>query len=224
MTDTSTLTGTAGEQEQVPDIGYSVAELEYLLSIAPGAAADRSANILNVAPVPSVDETILTGGAALLARGELEFLPGGEFKPVDAALVISYILTNAIRWTVITGATEDASDLGVFIESPHGGVLAQPRTLGTWWFIILDPASEPKEIITRSAFGLMEDGAEAAVLVQMMTLTEDRTFSFRREDKNYGFAFGATDAEQPEKLVDSVDAEQALTELVAFITDFTGSR
>jgi hypothetical protein len=224
MTDTSTLTGTADEQEQVPDIGYSVAELEYLLSIAPGAAADRSANILNVAPVPSVDETILTGGAALLARGELEFLPGGEFKPVDAALVVSYILTNAIRWTVITGATEDSSDLGVFIESPHGGVLAQPRTLGTWWFIILDPAAEPKDIIARSAFGLLEDGPEAAVLVQMMTLTEDRTFSFRREGKDYGYAFAATAAEEPEKLVERADAEQALTELVAFVTDFVGSR
>src|SRR5690606_13982815 len=101
------------------------AELEYLLSIAPGPSADRSAELLRVEPIPSVDEAILTGGAALLARGQLELVDGGEFKPVDAALVIAYILTNAIRWTSISGATEDAADLGVFIESPHGGVLAQ---------------------------------------------------------------------------------------------------
>ena len=224
MSDTSTSTSASSVQEQVPDIGYSVAELEYLLSIAPGASADRIAELLGVAPVPSVDETILTGGAALLARGQLEFIDGGEFKPVDAALVIAYILTNAVRWTSISGATEDAADLGVFIESPHGGVLAQPRTLGTWWFIILDPASVPSDIIARSAFGLAEEGEKSAVMVQMATLAEDRTFSFRQEGSDYGYACGATGGEEPEKLVEGVGAEQALTELVSFVTHFPGSR
>src|SRR5690606_31596126 len=83
MTDTTTMSTDSG-QEQVPDVGYSVAELEYLLSIAPGASADRSAELLRVDPIPSVDEAILTGGAALLARGQLELVEGGEFKPVDA--------------------------------------------------------------------------------------------------------------------------------------------
>lgn len=217
MTDTSTTTSTASEQEKVPDVGYSVAELEYLLSIAPGAAADRSAELLRVDPVPSVDETILTGGAALLARGELELLEGGEFKPVDAALVIAYILTNAVRWTSISGGTEDAADLGLFIESPHGGVLAQPRTLGTWWFIILDPESAPADIVARSAFGLTEEGEKSGAMVQMMTLEVSRTFSFRKDGKDYGYAFGDTGSSEPEKLAEDVGVEETLTELIAFI-------
>lgn len=226
MTDTSTTTSAGDGQEQVPDVGYSVAELEYLLSISPGASADRSAELLRVDPVPSVDETILTGGAALLARGQLELVEGGEFKPVDAALVIAYILTNATRWTSISGATEDAADFGLFIESPHGGILAQPRTLGTWWFIILDPASAPTDIIAGSAFGLSDEGElsdggeKVGVMVQMSTLTVDRTFSFRRDGTEYGFAFGDTGSEQPEKLVDTADAEQTLTGLVSFVTSF----
>lgn len=221
MTDTSTKADAAAEQqEHVPDIGYSVAELEYLLSVAPGASADRSAELLNVAPVPSVDETILTGGAALLARGQLEFIEGGEFKPVDAALVVAYILTNAIRWTSISGATGDAADLGLFIESPHGGVLAQPRILGTWWFIILDPASVPADVIVRSAFGFAEQGDSMGVMVQMMTLEESRTFSFRKDGKDYGYAFGDTGSPEPEKLAEDVGVEETLTDLVAFINGF----
>lgn len=220
MTDTTTTTSSASGQEQVPDVGYSVAELEYLLSIAPGASADRSAELLRVDPVPSVDETILTGGAALLARGQLELVDGGEFKPVDAALVIAYILTNATRWTSISGGTEETADLGVFIESPHGGLLAQPRTLGTWWFIILDPESAPADIVVRSAFGLAEGGEKAGVMVQMSTLEANRTFSFRREGDEYGFAFGDTGSDTPDSRVDVAGPEQTLTELVAFVTSF----
>lgn len=220
MTDTSTTTSSDSGQEEVPDVGYSVAELEYLLSIAPGASADRSAELLRVDPVPSVDETILIGGAALLARGELELLEGGEFKPVDAALVIAYILTNAVRWTSISGGTEDATDIGVFIESPHGGVLAQPRTLGTWWFIVLDPESAPVDIIARSAFGLAEEGEKSGVMVQMMTLEVSRTFSFRKDGNDYGYAFGDTGSSEPEKLAEDVGAEETLTDLVAFINGF----
>lgn len=219
MSDTS-VAGASEQEEQVPDIGFSVAELEYLLSILPGPSADKSAELLNVAPVPSVDETILVGGAALLARGQLELNEGGEFTPVDAALVVAYILTNAVRWTAISGATEAASDLGLFIESPHGGVLAQPRTLGTWWFIILDPAAVPSEVIVRGAFGLAEGGDESAVLVQMASLVHDRTFSFRREGNVYGYAYGATGGTEPDKLVENVSTEQILTELISFITEF----
>ena len=70
-------------QRQVSDVGFSVEELQYLLSVAPGSSADRSADLLNVAPVPSVDETIVVGGATLLSRGQLEFIEGGQFQPVD---------------------------------------------------------------------------------------------------------------------------------------------
>jgi len=208
------------EQEQVPDIGFSVAELQYLLSIAPGPQADKSAEWLNVGPVPSVDDTIMNGGAALLTRGQLEFLPGGEFKPVDAALVVAFILTNAVRWTRISGATDDAADLGVFIESPHGGVLAQPRTLGTWWFIILDPAAVPSEIVVSSAMGLAHEGERTGVVVQTATLTADRTFSIRRDGAGYGYAYGDTGNESPDLHSESAAIEKLLADLTTFVTDF----
>ncbi|MCW4384913.1 hypothetical protein OH146_03895 [Salinibacterium sp. SYSU T00001] len=218
-TNAAAAPGTA-QQEQVPDIGYSVAELEYLLSVAPGPKADRSAEVLNVAPVPSVDETILTGGAALLARGQLKFAEGGEFTLLDSALVVAYILTNAVRWTSISGAADDAADLGLFIESPHGGLLAQPRILGTWWFIILDPESVPSDVVARSAFGLAEQAEKSGVIVQMATLEESRAFSFRRDHDVYGYAFGETGSSEPEKLVENVGAAETLSDLVSFVTDF----
>lgn len=220
MTDTSARATIDSEPERVPDTGFSVEELQYLLSIAPGEIADRSAQVLNVGPVPSVDETILVGGAGLLARGQLEFRDGGEFQPVDAALVIAYILTNATRWTTITGATGDTADLGVFVESPSGGLLAQPRTLGTWWFVILDPASVPAEIVIASVMGMATQGEKTGVVAQTATLEHDRTFSVRREGATWGFAYGATGAPQPEQLSETATTDELVIELASFVAYF----
>lgn len=220
MIDTSGTPDTDVVQDQVPDIGFSVHELQYLLSIAPGEIADKSAQVFNVGPVPAVDETILIGGAALLARGQLEFREGGEFQPVDAALIVAYMLTNATRWTTITGATEDAADLGVYVESPSGGVLAQPRTLGTWWFVLLDPDSVPGEIVIASVLGMAEQGATTGVVAQSVTLEHDRTFNVRRDAGAWGFAYGTTGASEPEFVAETATMDELVVELASFVAHY----
>ena len=208
------------DREQVPDVGFSVQELQYLLSIAPGASADKSAEFMNVGPVPSVDDSILTGGAAILARGQLELLDGGTFAPVDSALVIAYILTNADRWTVIRGATEDSADLGLFIESPNGGLLAQPRTLGTWWFVILDPAALPGEVLIGTVMGMAHSAETSGVLAQTVTTGHDRTFAVRRTPEGWGYAYGAAGDGAPDRLEENVREDEVLIELASFIAYF----
>ena len=224
MTDTnartpSGISDTTG-QADVPDVGFSVEELQYLLSINPGSAADRSAEILNVAPVPSIDETILVGGAALLARGQLEFVEGGEFTPVDAALVVAYILTNATKWTVVTGAAEESGDLGIFVESPQGGLLAQPRTLGTWWFIILDPAAPPTEIFLGTVMGMATIAPTTAVVAQTVTDDADRTFSLQRNDGAWAYAYGTSESPTPDRIVEEAAEEDLLVEVASFYAYF----
>ena len=227
MTNTSSSTGAAeGPEtyESVPDIGFSVEELQYLLSIRPGAAADMSADVLNVGPVGTVDDTILVGGAALLARGQLEFVPEHGFKPIDAALVLAYVLTNAERWTIISGATEDSADAGIYVEAADGAILAQPRTLGTWWFVILDPAVPSAEILVGTVMGMADAAEEAGVLVQTRTADDDRTFSVRRRGTDWAYAYGPTGSATPEAQVDNAAMSDIVAKLASFIAHFPGNR
>jgi hypothetical protein len=217
MTDTTTAAAPQATSDEVPDIGFSVHELHYLLSISPGESADRSAELLNVAPVPSVDESILIGGASLLTSGRLEVLDDGSFAPRDAALIVAFILTTADRWTLITGATDTAVDLGVFIESPSGAVLAQPRTLGTWWFVLLDPSAEPGEVLVDTVFGLADAAEHSGVTVRTGTRTDDRTLSVRRLRDDWAYGVGQSDRDTPDELVESVSRPVVEAAVRAFI-------
>lgn len=220
MTDTSARTSAGLDENFVPDIGFSVEELQYLLSLAPREGAEAIAGLLNVAPVPPIEETILLGGAALLARGQLELGDEGEFRVVDAALVIAYILNNAVRWSRISGATSESADMGIFVESPQGGILAQPRTLGTWWFIILDPSSSAEQIVVESALGLTEPEETTGVVVEMQTPVLARTFSIRRNGDDWAYAYGDTTGEAPESTVEAVTVEHVRQQLAEFVASF----
>ena len=214
---TTPTSSTATASPDVDDIGFSVHELQYLLSISPGDSADRTAELLNVAPVPNVDETILTGGASLLSSGRLEISAEGFFRPKEAALIVAFILATSHRWTIITGATDDAVDLGVFIESPSGGVLAQPRTLGTWWFVLLDPEADPGQVLVDTVFGLADAASRTGVTVRTETRTGDRTFSVRREADEWTFGVGPSDSDSPERLVENIPRAPAVQALREFI-------
>jgi hypothetical protein len=202
--------------DQMNDIGFSVHELQYLLSIAPGDSADRSAELLNVGPVPSVDETILVGGASLLSSARLEISDDGSFRPLGAALIVAFILSSANRWTFITGGTDESVDAGVFVESPSGGLLAQPRTLGTWWFVLLDPAADPAQVLVDTAVGMADTAAHAGVTVRTATTSDDRTFSLRRQDGDWGYGFGPSDSDVPTRLVESTTRETVVDALRSF--------
>jgi len=206
--------------EKLPDIGFSVEELQYLLSVAPGESGATSGEMLNVGPVPPVDETLLVGGAALLARGQLVLDDDGRFAPVDAALVVAFILTTATRWTSITGATEDTADTGAYIESPSGGLLAQPRTLGTWWFVFLDPAAPPAEILVETVMGLIGEAKTSGALARTITADDDRSFSVRRTGDGWAHAYGATGSEMPDLISMQSTREQVSLDLAAFIARF----
>lgn len=204
------------------DIGFSVHELQYLLGISPGESADRSAELLNVGPVPIVDETILVGGASLLSSGRLEMLGDGSFRPTDAALIVAFVLTTAHRWTVITGATEDSVDLGVFIESPSGGVLAQPRTLGTWWFVLLDPTAAPGQVLADTVFGLADQSEHTGVTVRTGSQMDDRTFSVRRQGDLWAYGQGRSSSDEPDELLEDVSRDRVMPAVRAFIEEFPG--
>ena len=220
MTDLTAGSASEANTDDSCDIGLSVGELQYLLSVSPGPAADQSALVLGVAPVPSVDETITFGAASLLAHGLVEMVDGPEFRAVGPALVVSCLLTTARRWSTIAGATEDAADTGVYIESAEGALLAQPRALGTWWFIVLDPASAPEDVVVAAALELAESDDASGVFVQTTTGSLDRTFSVRRVADSWSYAFGDSGAETPEETREGVGAETAFSELASFIRAF----
>lgn len=219
MTDTSTAQPLASS-DSVPDIGFTVEQLQFLLSLVPHEAAQVSADVLNVSPVPSKEETARIGGASLLANGNAEINSDGGLLPVGSALVVAYILSRATRWTVMTGADDSHSDIGVFVESPDGGLLAQPRMLGTWWFIILDPASSPVNIITDATMGLALQWEESGVLSRAFTAESDRTFSLRRRVDEWAFAVGNTEADAPELMEEQVSRDRIVAELRRFVSEF----
>jgi len=205
--------------DQKSDIGFSVHELEYLLSIAPGDSADRSADLLNVAPVPGIDETILNGGASLLSSGRLEVTDDGSYRPVGAALIVAFILSTANRWHFMSGGTAESVDAGAFIESPSGGVIAQPRTLGTWWFVLLDPSADPAQVLVDTVLGLADSGSRAGVTLRTATVSDDRTFSVRHEDDEWAYGFGPSDSDDPTRIVEATTRDSVVAALRAFSGD-----
>jgi hypothetical protein len=205
--------------DQKSDIGFSVHELQYLLSIAPGESADRSADVLNVGPVPVVDETILIGGASLLSSGRLEITDDGSFRPNGAALIVAFILSTANRWHFMTGGADQAIDAGVFIESPSGGVLAQPRTLGTWWFVLLDPSADPAQVLVDTVVGLADSGSHSGVTLRTATVSDDRTFSLRKKDGEWAYGFGPSDSDAPTRIIEEATRDSVVAALRAFSGD-----
>ena len=149
---TTPTSSTAAASRDVDDIGFSVHELQYLLSISPGDSADRTAELLNVAPVPNVDETILVGGASLLSSGRLEISAEGSFLPTEGALIVAFILSTSHRWTVITGATDDAVDLRAFAATAPAKVALVLGAEGEGLTAAAISAPEPTGIDVRPTY------------------------------------------------------------------------
>jgi len=201
----------------IPDIGFSVAELQYLLSVAPGPIADRSAEVFNVGPIPTEGTELIVGAGALLAHGLLEMVSEDDFQLREAALVISYILTNATRWTVIGGATDEGGDLGVFVQAPAGALLAQPRVFGTWWFVLIGADAPADEIVISTATSFADAADATGVYVRPSTLVTDETFSIRRVGSTWGYAAGTSESDTPALLVDDATRESTLAALAEFL-------
>ena len=131
-------------------------------------------------------------------------------------------MASSSRWTIIAGLTENASDMGLYIESPEGGLLAQPRTLGTWWFVVLDPMAPPAEILLGTVMGMVNDATITGLLARTITAEADRTFTVRRTADELGCAYGDTGAETPEALSEQAGQEKLITELASFIVYLPG--
>lgn len=224
MAETTSTPVVGEDDEQGAQYGFSRTELEYLLSVTPGPSADRGAKLLRVAPVASVDESILIGGAALLSRGLLEFRDGGEFAPVEEAMIIAFILGTATRWSTIAPTADDQAGAAVFIESPGGGVLAHQGPLSTWWFVILDPDAVAGEVVLGVAMGLAHEEAASGVVVQTATLEHDRTFSLRRDGDSWSYAHGDTGSPEPEAMVQDASLDDVIIELASFAAYFPQMR
>lgn len=211
------------DTETVAPTGFSAQELQHLLSSGTGGSSDRSAELLGLNPLPSLDETVLVGGAALLVRGQLSVLDDTDVVPKDAALDVGYALSNATRWIVIKGASAGTSQLAIYIESDKAVVFARRGELGTWWFTILNPSILAEQVVVTSVMSMAHVADDSAVIVRAIGTASDQTFSIQRRGKDWGYAHGKSDAAKPETLVEDADPDAMLTDLIAFVTGFTES-
>ena len=202
---------------EASDIGFSAAELQYLLSVTPGPVADHSAEIFGLGDIPTDGAELVTGAGSLLAHGLLEMVSDDDFQLRDTALVVSYILSNAERWTVIGGATPDGGDLGVFVQARAGSLLAQPRVFGTWWFILVAADAPADDIVLSTATSFVDAADTTGVYVRPSTLVTDETFSIRRAGDSWGYAAGQSSSDTPGLLVDDADRDSTLEALAEFL-------
>jgi len=188
--------------------------------------------MLDVGPVMPVNETLFVSNAALLARGQLVVGEGGRFTPVDTAFVFAFILTTATPWTSVPGVTEDTIDTGAYLESPSGGLRAQPRTArcsrnlehsvraGSSSSILQCPA----KFLVSAVIGMADAVDEAEVLLQTMTANDDRTFSVHHRAAGWVYPDGPTGSAVPDAQGDAAAVSDMLTDLASFTADFPGTR
>ena len=186
------------DPDDLASLGFTVDQLRFLLSLLPGAAADHSARVLQVDPVPPAQEALSAGGAELLARGDLELSEDGSVQPSGEVAAVVYALTRARAWHTVTGATETGVDSAVFVQSDGIGVLAQPRALGTWWFLLIEPSAPADEVVGDLADGYLALSETSAIEVVSSAGGPEVVFTAQRAEGGWGYASGARDAERPE--------------------------
>ena len=144
----------------MPDVehtGLSAAELEHLLALRPGHSAAAMAALLQLDGAERAHEhgdSLITGAASLLNRGFARVTETGGIEIVGTAHPISRILTSAERWTVFAVRDDAAGANGFLVESPEGKLIAQPRGIGSWLFMLLHPTAVTAQIVTQTALGL----------------------------------------------------------------------
>ena len=197
--------------------GFSIPELEHLLSHRPGPSADALSAVLNIGPVTSPAETVLTGGASLFVRGLLAFTNESTLELQGVSNQIALILTGAERWTVFAARSTDARDAGLLVESPEGTLMAHPRGLGTWAFILIDPDAAIDRLVSQSAMAYADSSEPVAVLVRTATHDVARNFNISRDGDDWRFACGPADAEDPELSREHATADEVAEHLSEFI-------
>ena len=197
--------------------GFSTPELEHLLAHRPGPSADALAQVLTIGPVASAAETLLTGGASLFVRGLLRFADDNTLELQGVSNQIALILTAAERWTVFAARSTDARDAGLLVESPDGTLMAHPRGLGTWAFIIIDPDAAIDRLVSQTAMAYAEVAGPVAVLVRTTTHDVARSFNISRDGDDWRFASGTADAEAPEISREHATADEVAEHLSGFI-------
>ena len=221
MTDTATTPATEAEQEAV-QVGFSYVELLYMTE-APGEAQPAMSRALMGLADPSESEAeleklIAIGGSTLTARNMVSFTDDGlKVLLADDALFVSYVLSNAQRWTKFESINGAAGDVGFLIESALGSVLAQPRAMDTWWFIFLTPDASSAGLIADSAIALASQGKESAVFVHVLSLDYDYSFTIHHKEPEWAYAHGTSGNEVPDARVENTDQTAVVTALRSFI-------
>lgn len=210
-----------GVLDEADQPGFAQAELLYLLTTSPGEVADFSAVVLGLDQIENRDILVDAGASSLLARRSLVFSDDQKsVVPQQEALMLAYVLTNATRWTTFGVAAKDSGDSGFLIEAKEGRVLAQPRALGTWWFIFLDVNASIDDIFASTAAGLTVEGEETAVFAEISSLTEVRAFTIHRTPEDWSYAWGIPGEEAPRERVEGTTAVAVDSALKAFSAAF----
>lgn len=199
-------------------VGFSYVELHYLLGVVDTEAGERSRARLGLYGFDDPQQLAAIGASGLLARGLLGASDdNASVVPVNEAMFVSYVLLNAKRWSTFQSTDGEAKgDTGFLIESDLGSVLAQPRALDTWWFLLIDDAAAGNKIIVEMVVALAEEGTARAIFLRTETDTVDRSFTVFREGPEWSYALGTTGSPDPEQRVDATGK----TELVESLRDF----
>lgn len=221
MTDTATIP-TTDDQQEVVQVGFSYVELLYMTE-APGERQPAMSRALMGLADPSesaaeLEKLIAIGGSTLTARNMVSFSDDGlKVLLADDALFVSYVLSNAQRWTKFESINGSAGDVGFLIESALGSVLAQPRAMDTWWFIFLTPDTSSAGLVADSAIALTDQGEESAVFVHVLSLDYDYSFTIHHKDAEWAYAHGTSGNETPDARVEDTDQATVATALQTFI-------
>ena len=206
-------------------IGFSYVEVHYLLGVVDTEAGERSRARFGLYGFDNPEQLAAIGASGLLARGLLGATDDNEsVVPVEEAMFVSYVLLNAVRWSTFQSTDGEAKgDTGFLIESDLGSVLAQPRALDTWWFVLIDSAGAGNDIIVEMVTALAEEGEQRAIFLRSETADVDRSFTIFRDNLEWSYAVGTTGSPDPDQRIDATDKTAVLSALRSFAHSSSGS-
>jgi hypothetical protein len=209
------------DRGSITEIGFSHVEVHYLLSVVDSDAARQSRVILGLDELPDPDSLSNIAASTLLARRLLTFTDDEQsIVPVDEAMYVSYVLVNATRWFTLQSTDGAAlNDTGFLIESDLGRVLAQPRALDTWWFVLVDGAASSADLVPETAVSLLSQKDEMALFLHMQTADTDRSFTIHRKADGWSFAFGETGNPEPELRDEAAGLDECVAALREFVSN-----
>lgn len=174
------------------DTVFAASDIERFLAVRPSPAVDAMGRALSVHPAASTAP--LTGLAAQIAL----------------------ILTAAERWTVFSVDVTDARGTGLLVESPDGTLMAHPRELGAWSFILIDPDAAIDRLVSQTAMAYARD---SSVTVRTSTLDIARTFAIVRSGDELRFASGPAD----DPTAELCREHAAPDEIAEYLSEFIGA-